>query len=41
MQALFISRDDIVRFTALNGNIDVDRFIQYIKIAQDTQLNKN
>ena len=37
-QALFVTRDDIVRFTALNGNIDVDKFVQYIKIAQDTHI---
>jgi hypothetical protein len=37
-QALFISRDDIVRFTALNGNIDTDRFIQWVKVAQDIHI---
>ena len=37
-QALFVTRDDIVRFTALNGNIDVDKFVQYVKIAQDTHI---
>jgi len=37
-QALFITRDDIVKFTALNGNIDTDKFIQYIKIAQDIHI---
>ena len=38
MQALFISRDDIVKFTVLNGNIDTDKFIQFIKIAQDIHI---
>lgn len=38
MQALFITRDDIVKFTALNGNIDTDKFIQFIKIAQDIHI---
>ena len=37
-QALFISRDDIVKFTALNGNIDTDKFIQFVKIAQDIHI---
>lgn len=37
-QALFISRDDIVKFTVLNGNIDTDKFIQFIKIAQDIHI---
>lgn len=37
-QALFISRDDLVKFTAMNGNIDTDKFIQYIKIAQDIHI---
>jgi len=38
MEALLITRDDIVKFTALNGNIDTDKFIQFIKIAQDTHI---
>jgi hypothetical protein len=37
-EALFITRDDIVRFTALNGNVDTDKFIQFIKIAQDIHI---
>lgn len=37
-QALFITRDDIVKFTALNGNIDTDKFIQFVKIAQDIHI---
>jgi hypothetical protein len=37
-QALFISRDDIVKFTVLNGNLDTDKFIQFIKIAQDVHI---
>jgi hypothetical protein len=37
-QALFISRDDIIKFTVLNGNIDTDKFIQFIKIAQDIHI---
>ncbi len=38
MEALFITRDDIVRYTALNGNVDTDKFIQFIKIAQDIHI---
>ena len=36
--ALFITRDDIVKFTALSGNIDVDKYTQFIKIAQDIHI---
>lgn len=36
--ALLITRDDIVKHTALNGNVDVDLYIQFIKIAQDTHI---
>ena len=36
--ALLISTDDVKRFTILNGNLDVDDFIQYIKIAQDITI---
>jgi len=32
--ALFITRTDIVKNTILDGNVDTDKFIQYIKIAQ-------
>jgi len=37
-QALFITREDIVKFTALNGNVDPDKFIQFVKIAQDIHI---
>ena len=37
-QALLITRDDIVRFTAMNGNVDTDKFIQFVKIAQDIHI---
>jgi hypothetical protein len=36
--ALLITRDDIVRFTAVNGNVDTDKFIQFVKIAQDIHI---
>ena len=37
-EALLISRNDIIKFTALNGNIDTDSFIQWIKVAQDIHI---
>lgn len=37
-EALLISRSDIVKFTSMNGSVDTDKFIQYIKIAQDTHI---
>ena len=37
-QALFINRKDLVKFTAMNGNVDTDSFIQYVKIAQDIHV---
>ena len=36
--ALFITREDLVRNTALGGNVDTDKFIQYIKIAQEIHI---
>lgn len=38
MQALLISRNDIVSLTALGGNVDTDKFIQFVKIAQDIHI---
>lgn len=37
-QALFITRNDLVKYTALNGNIDTDKFIQFVKISQDIHI---
>lgn len=37
-QALFVSRDEIVKFTAVNGNVDTDNFLQWVKVAQDIHL---
>lgn len=37
-EALLITRKDIVKFTAMSGNVDTDKFIQYVKIAQDKHL---
>ena len=37
-QALFVTLNDVKKFTALNGNIDSDRLIQFIKVAQDVHI---
>jgi len=37
-QALLITKNDLVRFTATNGNVDSDKFVQFIKIAQDIHI---
>lgn len=37
-EALLITRSDLVRFTTVNGNVDTDNFIQYVKIAQDIHI---
>jgi hypothetical protein len=37
-QALFVTRKDLVKFTSVNGGVDTDKFIQYIKIAQDIHI---
>lgn len=39
-KALLIQRDDLVTFTAMNGNVDEDKFIQYVAIAQDMHLQR-
>jgi hypothetical protein len=36
--AIFIKRSDLVNNTALSGSIDTDKFIQFIKIAQDIHI---
>jgi hypothetical protein len=36
--ALFIKRTDLVRNTILDGNVDTDKFIQFIKIAQQIHI---
>jgi hypothetical protein len=35
---LFISRTDLVKNTIVNGNVDTDKFIQFIKIAQQMHI---
>lgn len=36
--ALLITRDDLVRSTAIDGNVDTDKFIQFVRIAQDIHI---
>ena len=36
--ALFIKRSDLIKNTALSGSIDTDKFIQFIKIAQEIHI---
>lgn len=38
MTALFIKRQDLVRNSILDGNVDTDKFIQFIKIAQEIHV---
>jgi hypothetical protein len=37
-EALLVTRNDIVKFTALNGNVDTDNFIQWVKVSQDIHI---
>ena len=36
--AIFIKRSDLVKNTALSGSIDTDKFIQFVKIAQEIHI---
>jgi hypothetical protein len=38
--ALLITPADIVKKTALNGNVDTDLFIQFVQIAQDIHIQR-
>ena len=37
-EALLITRKDVVKFTSVSANLDTDKFIQYVKIAQDKHI---
>ena len=37
-KALFIKRSDLVKNTALNSNVDTDKFIQFIDLAQEIHI---
>jgi hypothetical protein len=39
-EVLLISRTDLMKYTSLNGNIDTDKFIHFIKIAQDIYIQQ-
>ena len=36
--ALFISRTDLVKNSIIDGNVDTDKFIQFIKVAQEIEI---
>ena len=36
--ALFISRTDLVKNTIIDGNLDTDKFIQFLKISQEIHI---
>ena len=36
--ALWIKREDIVRNTVISGNLDTDKFLMFIKVAQEIHL---
>ena len=38
MTALFISREDLVKNSILDGNVSTDKFIQFIKVAQQINI---
>jgi len=38
MKALFIDHKDLVRHTPISGNLDFDRLVQYVEIAQDIHI---
>ena len=38
--ALFINRTDLVRNSIMDGNVDTDKFIQFIKIAQEIDVQQ-
>ena len=35
---LFINRTDLIRNSILDGNVDTDKFIQFIKLAQEIHI---
>ena len=36
--ALFIKTEDVLRNSIMDGNIDVDKYIQFIKLAQEIDI---
>ena len=39
-QVLFVSPADVIKRTGINGNVDRDQMIQFIKIAQDIHIQQ-
>ena len=39
-EVLLITTTDIKRNSIIDGNVDVDKFIQYLKIAQDIHIQQ-
>jgi len=37
---LFINRTDLIRNSIMDGNVDTDKFIQFIKIAQEIDVSR-
>ncbi len=37
-KALFIKKADLVKNTAISGNVDTDKFIQFIRLAQEIHI---
>ncbi len=37
---LFINRTDLIRNSILDGNVDTDKFIQFVKIAQEIDIQQ-
>jgi len=37
-KAIFITANDLKRYTVLSGNVDNDKFMQFIEIAQDLHI---
>ena len=37
---LFVNRTDLVRNSIIDGNVDTDKFIQFIKIAQEIDIQQ-
>lgn len=38
MKAIFITSEDLKRYSVLSGNVDVNKFMQYVEIAQDIHI---
>lgn len=37
---LLVTKDDIYKYTQLNGNVDVDKITPFIKVAQDIEVQE-